>query len=188
MIPIRAPTHSTLKVFSRMLSRNLSRQFSSFSRHEIRAWNSLLKRSGIKTHKDFARLLPTISSSNTISRKFCTSQSNPQNEQGKPDPGDEEHQRRLRRFAVVSLAFFLLANLLLSAPNGDPNNQPRGNQQNQSGSSQRGENTLTWNDFYYNMLQAGEVESIDIYPNANVLFVKLKQGALYKVRTSLKIS
>ena len=41
--------------------------------------------------------------------------------------------------------------------------------------------TVTWHEFYHNMLQAGEVQEITIVPKFNLANVQLKPGARYKV-------
>ena len=46
--------------------------------------------------------------------------------------------------------------------------------------------SVTYNDFFYNMLQAGEVAEITIFPGEdreNRAIILLRQGAMYKVRT-----
>ena len=45
--------------------------------------------------------------------------------------------------------------------------------------------SVTYNDFFYNMLQAGEVAEITIFPGEdleNRAIILLRQGAMYKVR------
>ena len=48
---------------------------------------------------------------------------------------------------------------------------------------------VTYNDFFYNMLQAGEVAEITIFPGEdreNRALILLKQGAMYKVSHCVK--
>ena len=48
---------------------------------------------------------------------------------------------------------------------------------------------VTYNDFFYNMLQAGEVAEITIFPGEdreNRALILLKQGAMYKVSNCLE--
>ena len=48
---------------------------------------------------------------------------------------------------------------------------------------------VTYNDFFYNMLQAGEVAEITIFPGEdreNRALILLKQGAMYKVSHRLE--
>ena len=42
---------------------------------------------------------------------------------------------------------------------------------------------VSWNDFYHNMLQAGEVQEVRIFPKIEMAEVRLKPGAFYKVST-----
>ena len=54
--------------------------------------------------------------------------------------------------------------------------------------NQGGNQMVTYNDFFYNMLQAGEVAEITIFPGEdreNRALILLKQGAMYKVSESL---
>ena len=43
---------------------------------------------------------------------------------------------------------------------------------------------VSWNDFYHNMLQAGEVQEVRIFPKIEMAEVRLKPGAFYKVSTT----
>lgn len=57
---------------------------------------------------------------------------------------------------------------------GNINGRPNGRQNRFGG-------TVTWHEFYHNMLQAGEVQEITIVPKFNLANVQLKPGARYKV-------
>ena len=55
--------------------------------------------------------------------------------------------------------------------------------------NQGGNQMVTYNDFFYNMLQAGEVAEITIFPGEdreNRALILLKQGAMYKVSHCVK--
>ena len=141
------------------------------SKQEFGAWKTLLNRSGInlmarRNTNDFHRIL---SSNLNSSRFFSTSKqrfedgSDKNDKKGGP-PIDPKHV-----IGIVALAMILT---YLTTPN-NPNNNGRS-----------GVLELTYNDFYYNVLQAGEVAEIIIYPGENrenSVIILLRQGAMYKV-------
>ncbi|RWS06773.1 Paraplegin-like protein, partial [Dinothrombium tinctorium] len=55
------------------------------------------------------------------------------------------------------------------------------------GSEQYDFPSVSWNEFYYHMLSKGEVESVVVFPGANIVLVRLHPGAIIKGRPTNRL-
>ena len=98
---------------------------------------------------------------------------------------DFERERKMTMLKTISIIGWMAFLVFILTPN--PNAVGQGlskanstdNPNPQNVSQRRGD--VSWNDFYHNMLQAGEVQEVRIYPKIEMAEVRLKPGAFYKV-------
>lgn len=85
----------------------------------------------------------------------------------KDNNDDDEREAKMREmfkiFGVGLVVFFTLPFLLSSNEGQD-----------------RGDKTVSWTDFFHNMLMAGEVEKITVWPKDNIAAIQLRRDAVYK--------
>jgi len=163
-------------VLTRMLSRSISK--SVISKQEYGAWKNLLNRSGLNLiqprNRDFLRILPATSSRHlsTTNQRFKQEDSNDKNQN---DGGNDKQFENMMKFVALTTGGLIVFNVLFGGGGGS-NSEDR--PQNM-GAPQ----SVTYNDFFYNMLQAGEVAEITIFPGEdreNRAIILLRQGAMYK--------
>ena len=164
-------------VLTRMWSRSISK--SVISKQEYGAWKNLLNRSGLNLiqprNRDFLRILPTTSSRylSTTNQRFKQED----NDKNQNDGGNDKQFENMMKFVALTTGGLIVFNVLFGGGGGS-NSEDR--PQNM-GAPQ----SVTYNDFFYNMLQAGEVAEITIFPGEdreNRAIILLRQGAMYKVR------
>ena len=163
-------------VLTRMWSRSISK--SVISKQEYGAWKNLLNRSGLNLiqprNRDFLRILPTTSSRHlsTTNQRFKQED----NDKNQNDGGNDKQFENMMKFVALTTGGLIVFNVLFGGGGGS-NSEDR--PQNM-GAPQ----SVTYNDFFYNMLQAGEVAEITIFPGEdreNRAVILLRQGAMYKV-------
>ena len=101
---------------------------------------------------------------------------------------DFERERKMSMLKTITIIGWMAFLVFILTPN--PNAVGQGlnkansidnpNPQNMN-NQRRGD--VSWNDFYHNMLQAGEVQEVRIFPKIEMAEVRLKPGAFYKVST-----
>ena len=166
-------------VLTRMWSRSISKCV--MSKQEYGAWKNLLNRSGLNLiqprNRNFLRILPATSSRHlsTTNQKFKQENSN-DNDKNQNDGGNDKQFENMMKFVALTTGGLIVFNVLFGGGGGS-NSEDR--PQNM-GAPQ----SVTYNDFFYNMLQAGEVAEITIFPGEdreNRAIILLRQGAMYKV-------
>jgi hypothetical protein len=158
-------------VLTRMWSRSISKCV--ISKQEYGAWKNLLNRSGLNLiqprNRDILRILPTSSRHlSTTNQRFKQEDSNDKT------PNDKQFENMMK-FVALSTGALIVFNVLFGGGGGSEDRTQN------MGAPQ----SVTYNDFFYNMLQAGEVAEITIFPGEdreNRAIVLLRQGAMYKVR------
>ncbi|KAL5022764.1 hypothetical protein ScPMuIL_001919 [Solemya velum] len=132
-----------------------------FLKRELRAFNGLLQRSGLKTQADVARLFTGQQ------RCFSTSQSRHNEEKDKDNKDKEKEEEKIpllpRLFFWFWLLFAIYTAMRLS-----------------SGEESGMHKFISWNEFYHDMLSKGEVEDIVVRPEAEMAIIRLYQGAVIK--------
>ena len=104
---------------------------------------------------------------------------------------DFERERKMSMLKTITIIGWMAFLVFILTPN--PNAVGQGlnkansidnpNPQNMN-NQRRGD--VSWNDFYHNMLQAGEVQEVRIFPKIEMAEVRLKPGAFYKVSTTIQ--
>lgn len=158
-----------------VLSRSSRLQFV-IQKSELRACHRLLHRSGFQTPIQILGLLRTSS----LHTSSCIQSSS----SGGPDKGsdqdnedkDSERERMLSLYKTM-VGFFLVPLVVLFLFGGGPGRQQASADRNRDVMPK----TVTWNDFYYNMLLAGEVEEVVVHAGVKgQATVRLRPDAMYK--------
>ena len=163
-------------VQTRMFSRWLSKSCINMSQTEMRAWHKMVLRS-----PSFLQANQRLFLGQNGSRAFSTTRPI----MDKKSDQDNEREKReaiLKSIFLTALVTLIIMNLMRpsnSFPPEDPSG-PRG-PGGPPGGGPNNRIVMTWNEFFHNMLQAGEVEQIKISNANKVMTVKLVPGAKIKV-------
>jgi hypothetical protein len=79
------------------------------------------------------------------------------------------------------VGFFLVPLFVLTIFAGANGNGNGNNSRQHDGGSPAEPANVSWNDFYHNMLLAGEVQEIIVHPGVNAATIILRPDAMYKV-------
>ena len=162
----------------------LSKRNYSILKKETKAWERIMINSGFPKQSQVLQLLPHIVGTqklcqNCSQRNFCTSKSFFQRNSSADEDDDDKEQREksLLVMKVITAAFFVAFMLVIfGGDNDNPNSESNSVTVNNGGSIP----TVGWNDFYYNMLMAGEVQHIIIHSGVGRATVYLRPDAIYK--------
>ena len=188
-----ARMYNSIQRFSRLQSRIsliMCRRNYFTLKKEAKAWQKLIERSGsienirgfqlypkLFRHQklEFSRFMRSIS---TTTIHYCQGRNSREQNNSNDEDEKERREKTLLIMKVITAAFFAAFMLMLFGGGESPNPNREGSTVAANNSSVP--QTVSWNDFYYNMLMTGEVQHIIIHSGVGRATVILRSDAIYK--------
>ena len=141
------------------------------SQAEFKGYQRLLQRSN---------LFPTSQQSRSFSVTSVLDEEKKDNKDKDETDPDKERERQMSNLKTLGFFIFVqcfIVFMLMGSSSSRSNGEGQTGGQGGQGQLQK----VSWNDFYYNMLLAGEVQEVTVYSNVGRVKVTLRPDAIYKV-------